>query len=245
MQTGGGEALFEDAELEVSLVADRRDHVRAEALPGPGNDRGLPDRRPGAACAVIGAQPHLVEPQHQRLLAVGAQLDLGVALLQPTRDQLGVLLERPPRRLLRAEPPDAQIPPRRLLRDPDPEAPLDQLAHKRPRPQKPRQPELIGILLPDRLRDLRLLPRRQHRLLTRPPAPLARRQRRLAARPVHRDPLVHRLRDYIQQPRHLTLRVTLTDQRHRPPTQLLLRRLRQPPRVPRLHTRSLTALSDV
>ena len=107
------------------------------------------------------------------------------------------------------------------------------------------QPRAGLAFMREAVRDLRLLPRRQHRLHPLPPPPPLRRQRRLTACPVHRDPLIDRLATHVEQPRHLTLRVTLSDQRDRPPTQLLLRRLRQPPRVPRLHPRSLTAISAV
>ena len=37
---------------------------------------------------MIGAQAHLVGPEDQRPLAVGAPLELRVALIQPARDQL-------------------------------------------------------------------------------------------------------------------------------------------------------------
>src|SRR5204863_3360575 len=145
------------------------------------DERRLSDRRPGAAGRVVGAQAHLVGPQDQRPLAVGAPLQLRVALIQPARYQLWILLERAPRRLLRTEPPRAQVTTGRLLTDTHPEATLDQLADQRPRPQEPRQPQLIGILVANRLRDLRLLPGPKRGLLTRPPAPPARRQRPLAA----------------------------------------------------------------
>ena len=77
------------------------------------------------------------------------------------RPQLGVLLERPPRGLLRAEPPRAQIPARGLLRTRIPNRRSISSQTSAARPQKPRQPQLVRVLLPDRLRDLRLLPRRQ------------------------------------------------------------------------------------
>jgi hypothetical protein len=224
--------LFEIAEI---TFAPKRWPVPVPATSGV-----CPTGRPGAAGAVVGAQAHLVGPEDQRPSPAGAPLQLRVALLQPARHQLRVALERTPGRLLRAEPPDAQIPPRRLLGDREPEPALDQLADERPRPQEARQPELIGILLPDRLRDLRLLPRREHRLLALAPAPRTRRQRLLAAAPMRSNPLVHRLPRHIQKPRHLSLRPSLPNKRDRAPTQLLLRRLRQPPRVPRPHTPDLT-----
>src|SRR6266568_502347 len=111
----------------------------------------LHDALPILPGAVIGAQSHLVEPEDQRPLAVGAPLQLRVALIQPARDQLRILLESAPRRLLRAEPPCAQVAPGRLLTNTDAEATLDQLTDQRPRPQKPRQAQLIRILVPNRL----------------------------------------------------------------------------------------------
>src|SRR4051794_25906089 len=215
IKTAAVKRSLKNAKLQTPLVRDRRDHVRAEALAAPLHERGLSDRRPGAAGAVVGAQPHLVRPQDQRSLPVGAPLQLRVALVQPARDRPRVLLQRPPRRLLRTEAPDAQIPPRRLLRDRDPEPALDQLADERPRPQEPRQLELIGILLPDRLRDLRLLPRSERRLLPSPATASPRRQRLLTAAPMRSNPLVHRLPRHIKQSRHLALRPPLPNKRDR------------------------------
>jgi hypothetical protein len=185
----GDEFLLEDPELQVALVGDRRDHVRAEALAGALDHRRAAGWRPRAPGGVVGAQSHLIGPQNQGFLAVSAGLDLRVALIQPARDQLRVLLKRAASGLLRAEPPGAQIPPGGLLRDPDPKAPVDQLAHQRPGPEKPRQPQLIGILLTDSLGDLRPLPRHKSRLLTRPATTLARRQRPIATQPVRPHPL--------------------------------------------------------
>src|SRR5437660_2325101 len=236
----GHEFVLEHPELQAPLVGDRRDHVRAEALAGALDEGSLADRAPRSSGAVIGAQPHLIDPQDQGLLAVGARLDLRVALIQPARDQLRVLLERPACGLLRGEPPAAQIAPRGLLGDPDVKAPLDQLTHQRPGPQEPRQLELVGVLLTNRLGDLRLLPWQQSRLLTRTSATRACPQRLLTSEPLRPHPLAHRLAAHIDQSGRFGLRATLTDQPYGAPSQLLLSRRRQPSRIPRSHTQKPT-----
>lgn len=78
---GGHEFLLEHPEGQVALVGHRRDHVRAEPLAGALDHRGLPDRRPGSAGGVIGAQTHLIRPQDQGLFAVGTLFDRVVALI--------------------------------------------------------------------------------------------------------------------------------------------------------------------
>ena len=101
----GDEALLEDHELHLALVGDRRDDVGGEPLPRALDDRRLPDRRPRPASGVVGAKPGLVSPQDPCFLAAAALRDRRVLDLEPLLDRDRVLLERAPRRLLRAEPP--------------------------------------------------------------------------------------------------------------------------------------------
>src|SRR5271154_235105 len=232
----GDEFVLEHPEGQVSLVGDRRDHVRAEPLSGAFDHRGLPDRAPRPSGGVIRAQTHLIRPQDQRLFAMSTLFDRRIALIKPPRNDLGVLLERPSRGLLRAESPRAQIPSRGLLRDTDTEPPVDQLAHQPPGPQKPRQLELVRVLLADRPRDLRLLGRCERRLLAQPPPPLARRERPVPTKALSAHPLTHRLARNVKQPRDLGLGATLAYQRDSTPAKLLLSRLPQPPRIPSPHT---------
>ena len=71
--------LLEIAEI---TFAPKRWPVPATIGVCPTGDQERPAR-------VIGAQAHLVGPQDQRLLAVGARLDRGIALLQPLADRAG------------------------------------------------------------------------------------------------------------------------------------------------------------
>ena len=99
----------------------------------------------------------------RRFLAVARALDRGVALLKPPLDRLGVLLERAPGGLLRAEPPRrADTAPRSSPRHGSRTAAR---SARTPAPASTGTPaaELVRVLLPDRLRDLRLLRRRSAR----------------------------------------------------------------------------------
>src|SRR5207302_250187 len=86
-----------------------------------------------------------------------------------------------------------------LPEHPELQAPLDQLTRQRPGPQEPRQLELVGVLLTNRLGDLRLLPWQQSRLLTRTSATRACPQRLLTSEPLRPHPLAHRLAAHIDQ----------------------------------------------
>ena len=147
-----GEARLEDTELQAALVRDRRDHVRTETLAAALNERRLPDRSPNGDVRRCGRS---ASPSRRPTAAAPARGRRAA----PTPGSAPPASARPtpgsaPARAApasAAEPPHTQIPPRRLLRHPHTEAPLDQLAHQRPRPQKPRQAQLIGIPVPDRL----------------------------------------------------------------------------------------------
>src|SRR4051812_1938182 len=166
-----GEALVEDAEAQRAGVGDRGDHVRLKALAGALGHRGLTDRRPRAPGAVIAAQAGLVGPQDLGALPVGALDDLRVALLKPRPDGLVGLLVGAAHRLLRAQAPGAQVAPDRVLADLDAQLAADQVAHQRPRPQKPGQLELIGVVGDDQPGDLLLLGVRELGVPAAPAAP--------------------------------------------------------------------------
>src|SRR3954470_14432751 len=226
-----GEALVEDAEAQRAGVGDRGDHVRLEALAGALGHRGLTDRRPRTPGAVIAAQAGLVGPQDLGALPVGALDDLRVALLKPRPDGLVGLLVGAAHRLLRAQAPGAQVAPDRVRADLDAEALADQVAHQRPRPQKPGQLELIGVVADDQPGDLLLLGVRELGVPAAPAAPPGV-KRSITAAPMGAHPGADRVGRHRQQPRDLDLRTTLGDQRDRPPAKLLLSGLRQRAGVP-------------
>ena len=115
-------------------------------------------------------------PTRSSVSARRALLDRGVALIQPAGDHLGVLLKRTPGGLLRAESPGRADAGPRSSRD---RIPKRSSIRSQTKPASTETPAGAAgrDSAPDRLRDLRLLPRQKRRLLAGPPAPPARRER--------------------------------------------------------------------
>src|SRR4051794_4757800 len=133
-----------------------------------------------------------------------ALLDRRVGLLQPAPYGLVGLLVGAAHRLLRREPPRAQVAPDGVLADRHAELAGDQLGHQRPRPQKPRQRQLVGVLAGHQPRDPQLLRVAQLGMSSAPATP-PRVNRAVPTRAVRLDPAPHRLARHAQQPGDLGL----------------------------------------
>jgi hypothetical protein len=100
--------------------------------------------------------------------------------------------------------------------------------------------QLIGVLLADRLRDLRLLARRKRRLLAAAPPALTGRQCPLTAATMRPHPVTDGLARDPQQPSDLDLRPTTAHERHGTPTKLFLGGLGKRSSVTVTHTTNTT-----
>ena len=78
-------------------------------LPVPLDDRGLANRRPGAARRRIRTHAHLIQPHHHSALPAGLGTDGGIGLGQPAAHRGRVLLQGPVLWPLGAEAPATQI----------------------------------------------------------------------------------------------------------------------------------------
>src|ERR1700748_1272749 len=74
-----------------------------------GQTRGLAGRRIGTPAHVIGAQPGLVAPEDHAPRPPRLRHDRRILMAQPVPSCAGVLLIRPPQRLLRGEAPACQV----------------------------------------------------------------------------------------------------------------------------------------
>ena len=127
-------------------------------------------------------------------------------------------------RLLRTEPPAAQIPTDRGARQPPAIALGDQLADRIAGPQKPRQAELVGGALPHQRDDLLLLRFSKGRLLACAAVAAPLRKPVPAALPIAFDPAVHRVGMHPEHPRGLGLGHAV---QHHPDGPFAQRRLRR------------------
>ncbi len=167
------EPLPEDHEHQAPPVRDGRDHVAAESLARPRDDRRLSLSAVGRAAEVVGPKPHLVAPIDFGLLPLGFGADSRINFAEPPANFLGILLERPAHRLLRRESPSPQHPSDRPDGQLHPVPPLDQFSDGLPRPEPERQLQLIRATIHDRPRRLRRLPRKESAGPSRTPARVA------------------------------------------------------------------------
>jgi len=149
----GPKFLVQNDEIQLAAVRDRRNHPAAEPLSRPRDHRRLPFQPPTCPRRMIRPEPHLVSPVNLRFIPPCQGLDHRIFLLQALLDRFRIRFERPPDRLLRCETPLPQVPPHRPNQKTRPISLFDQSSHSLSRPQVKRQPQLVGRLVGDRLRD--------------------------------------------------------------------------------------------
>src|SRR5215210_1766625 len=146
---------------QLASVAHRRDQADIGPPVVGANHRGLTAWGVAPAAHVVRAQAALVAPEDHSLLRLGPRRDRRVLPAQPAPYCGRVLLLGPPQRLLRGVAPARQVAAHGPHRHYDAEALPDQLLHRRPAPERERQPQLVRHLLADQRLDLRLLLCRQ------------------------------------------------------------------------------------
>src|SRR4051812_27087217 len=148
-EQGGVHLALVDHPSHLALVGDRRDHVDAEATAGHTQLGGV--LGPGIAAAVLAGRTHprLIPPVDLGVLLGGTPFDLGVGLVQPLRDFLGVLPVGLANGLLRRVPPAAQVFAHGADRQPLAGLLLDQLLNGRAGPQGRGDAHLLRSLAVD------------------------------------------------------------------------------------------------
>jgi len=100
-------AALEDVEAHLALIVDCRDHVDGNPFGIEPYDRRLALGRVAPFMLAVVAYPGLIAPVDLCLLGLG--LDLGVTLIQPLLDRLGIPLISPPDGLLGRKAPAFQV----------------------------------------------------------------------------------------------------------------------------------------
>ena len=163
----GIHAALEDAEAHLALIIDCRDHVDGNPFRIEPYDRRLALGRVAPFMLTVVAYPGLIAPVDLCLLGLGLCLDLGVTLIQPLLNRLGILLISPPDGLLGRKAPAFQVLTDRADRHRDSGLLLDQFHHGLAGPQGMVQFQLIGSLVRIQTTDTILLGRIQVATLTR------------------------------------------------------------------------------
>jgi hypothetical protein len=153
--------LLKDHEIEMPPIRESRDHVAPKPFPRSGNDRSLPTTPIGAACRMIGPEPHLIDPVNLSFLSLRLHPNRRVMFLQPAPHFLRVLFKGPTSWLLRTEAPPSQIPTNRPQRKSDAKLVLDQLSNCLSGPQVEGQLQLVGTAIGHGLGNLSRLPGKQ------------------------------------------------------------------------------------
>lgn len=230
--------LVQNHEIQLASVRDRRNHAAAETLSRPPDHRRLPFQPPTRPRRMIRPKSHLVSPVNLRFIPPGQGPDHRIFLLQPLPDRFRIRFERPPDRLLRCKTPLPQVPPHRPDRKTHPISLFDQSSHSLSRPQVKRQPQLVGRLVGDRLRDHLCLTGRKS--FSFGPTLRLRGQNIQAFVPGFFDPDTYGLPGDTEYPGCFQLGHPIPNGLNGPPTELLLRGRRQRSGIFVLHEDSLS-----
>jgi len=164
------------------------------------------------------------------VLGLGLARDGRINLFEPCRNRRIVALIGASYRPLRTQAPGFQVSPHRAQRHCDGELALNQLRHRRARPQVKRQLQLIGHLAQYQLVDARGL-LIVERAFARAPTSALGFERPQSTQLVQRNPFVHRAKTRIKQIRRLDLLHPIAHRIHYLPSQHVLRSRFELPRI--------------
>src|SRR5208282_3150393 len=235
---GGSEAFLEDHELQLPPVGDGRYKVAAKALAGAQNHRRPTLRTEGSAGRMIGAQPHFVRPENERLLPAGQGPNGRILSPQPRSHRLGILLESPSRRLLRGKAPPRQQPSRRPDRKPHATTLSDEVSHRFAGPKVEGQLQLVRTTVGDEAANLLLLPGMEPTADRTPSPPGA--QALCSGLLLSAYPTMNGLAGDPENPGHFALGTARAQGSHRLEADCFLRGWRQRPKILMYHAQKLS-----
>src|SRR5271156_3308058 len=236
-----GEPLAKNHERQPSAIGDGRNHVAAKTLPCAKHYRGLPAASVATSRLVIRTQAHLIQPMNLRLKLPRCGANRRIFFRQPFLHGHGILFVRAAHRLLRRQPPGAQITSHRPHRNLQREFPQQQLLHRFSGPQRKWQQQLLRASA-DNVADRHgRLMRRQTRNRWSPATARAQSPASHAFQQTH--PAADGTARHTEDPRRLRLRKTLRDGFDHAPPQVLLTLCRQRASIRFFHAGTLTHYS--